>query len=233
MNKRVIAAVGAAILAALGVIILIVWAQGANQRAYEGAELVSVVRVTETVPSGTKAADLSASTEIAELPADAIPEGAVTDLAEVQGLSTLAELQPGEVLVEARMGAAGASEEKGASDVPPGLQEVSISLDAQRTIAGSVKPGDRVGVLGSYEAVGETPTKITDLLIHDVLVTRVAGAVAEDAAVTGLTVTLAVNTVDAERIVFTQEWGKIWLTLQNADTAKTGERIIQDLGVLE
>lgn len=232
MNKRVIAAVGAAVLAALGVIILIVWAQGANQRAYEGAELVSVVRVTETVPSGTKAADLAASTEIAELPADAIPDGAVTDLAEVQGLSTLAELQPGEVLVEARMGAAGASEEKGASDVPPGLQEVSIFLDNQRTVAASIKPGDRVGVLGSYEAVGATPTKITDLLLHDVLVTRVNGAVGEE-AVTGLTITLAVSTVDAERIVFTQEWGRIWLTLQNADTAKTGERIIQDLGVLE
>lgn len=230
MNKRVIAAVGAAVLAALGVVILIVWAQGANQRAYEGAELVNVVRVTETVPSGTKAADLAASTEIAELPADAIPEGAVTNLAEVQGLSTLAELQPGEVLVEARMGAAGASEKKGASDVPSGLQEVSIFLDNQRTIAGSVKPGDRVGVLGSYQdAAG---SKYTDLLMHDVLVTRVDGAVTDE-AVTGLTVTVAVNTVDAERIVFTQEWGLVWLTLQNADTDKTGERIIQDLGIFE
>lgn len=230
MNKRVIAAVGAAVLALLGVVVLIAWAQGANQRAYEGAELVDVVRVIDVVPAGTPAAELSGSTEVTQLPADAVPEGAVTDLADVQGLSTLAELQPGEVLIEARMGAAGEREEKGASSVPPGLQEVSIFLEPQRTVAGALKPGDRVGVIGSYQTLENS--KITDLLMHDVLVTRVDKTVGGE-NITGLTVTVAVSTVDAERIVFTQEWGTVWLTLQNADTDKTGERIIQDLGVLE
>lgn len=231
MNKRLIAVIAAALLAVLGIGVLVFWAQGAREQAFEGAELKSVVRVTAVVPSGTDVADLAASTEVVELPADSIPGGAVTDLADVQGLSTTSELQPGEVLLEARLGTAG--EREAGVDVPAGMQEVAITLDAQRTVAGEIKPGNKVGVIGSFEAIGEgSASKYTQLLLNDVLVTKVSSSVSEE-SITGLTVTVAVLTRDAERIVFAQEWGRVWLTLQNADTQMSPGTTIQDLGILQ
>lgn len=231
MNKRIIAVIAAAVLAVLGIGVLVFWAQGAREQAFEGAELKSVVRVTAVVPKDTGVGDLAASTEVVELPAESIPEGAVTDLADVPGLSTTAELQPGEILLEARLGKPG--QRDGGVDVPTGMQEVSITLDAQRTVGGEIIPGDKVGVIGSFEALGGgTSSKYTQLLLNDVLVTKVSSSVTEE-SITGLTVTVAVLARDAERIVFAQEWGRVWLTLQNTDTEMSPGTAIQDLGILQ
>lgn len=231
MNKRIIAVIAAALLAVLGIGVLVFWAQGAREQAFEGAELKSVVRVTAVVPKDTGVGELAASTEIVELPVESIPDGAVTDLADVPGLSTTAELQPGEILLEARLAKPGGRE--GGVDVPVGMQEVSITLDAQRTVAGEIIPGDKVGVIGSFEAIGEgQSSKYTQLLLNDVLVTKISSSVTEE-SITGATVTVAVLTRDAERIVFAQEWGRVWLTLQNTDTEMSPGTTIQDLGILQ
>jgi len=223
MNKRVIAAIAAGALALLGVGVLYMWAQGANDRAYDGAELVKVVRVTETVPQGTKAADLAASTELAKLPKDAVPEGAVTDLAEVTGLTTNAALTKGEVLLASRMVAPGDRGE-GKPDVPEGYQEVTISLEGQRTVASQVKAGDHVGVIASYQSA-DGKTDVSKMVVKDVLVTR-SSAVLNAESATGSLVTVAVKTKDATKIVNAMEFGKVWLTLQNADTDQDGDVLI-------
>jgi len=223
MNKRVIAAVAAGALALLGVGVLYMWAQGANDRAYEGAELVKVVRVTEAVPQGTKAADLAASTEVASLPKDAVPDGAVTDLADVSGLTTNAALAKGEVLLSSRMVAPGDRGE-GKTDVPAGYQEVTISLDGQRTVGSQVKAGDHVGVIASYQSI-DGKTNVSKMVAKDVVVTR-SSAVLNAESATGSLVTVAVKTKDATMIVNAMEYGKIWLTLQNADTDQGGDSLI-------
>lgn len=219
MNKRAVAAVGAGVLALLGVGVLYMWAQGANERAFEGAKLVEVVRVTEVVPQGTKAEDLRGSTEQAKLPAEAVPEGAVTDLSQVAGLSTTAALQPGEILLSARMGSPGERGE-GQTDVPKGMQELAIALDSQRTVASAVKPGDRVGVVVSYPRAGDDEN-LTKLVLENILVTRSTAALDVESG-TGAMVTLALTGGDAAKLVNAMEFGKVWLTLQNSDTVKVG-----------
>ena len=229
MNKRLVAALLAGLLALVGVVVLVAWAKNANERAYEGADLVKVVRVTSAVPEGTKAGELSGSTEIASLPSDAVPQGAVRELGDVAGLSTSTSLKPGEVLLESRMSTPGASG-KGGADVPKGYQEISIALEAERVVGGTVKEGDHVGVLGTYETKdGRTFASWTR---HNVIVTKVAGdASLEKGAI--VMVTLAVKTLDAEKIAFTKDFGKVWLTKENSDTETSGERLITPKDVLK
>ncbi|MEV7395503.1 Flp pilus assembly protein CpaB [Aeromicrobium sp. NPDC092404] len=225
MNKRVIAAVAAGVLALLGVLVLFVWAQGANDRAYEGAKLVSVVRVTEDVSQGTSAAELADSTEVVELPAESVPDGAVTKLDQVSGLATNASLQDGEVLLKSRMVAPG--ERKGKTDVPKGFQEISIALDSEHSVAGAVKPGDRVGVIVTFEPKDSSAPQFTNFTLNQVLVTKADTAVVgEKGEITGTMLTLAVKTLDAEKIVHSQKWGTVWVTLQNSDTDTSGSKII-------
>lgn len=223
MKKRLIAAVIAGVLALLGVVVLVAWANKAEDRAYKGADLVNVVRVTTAVEAGTKADDLAASTEIAKLPSDAVPAGAVKDLASVAGLAATTTLQPGEVLLKSRLAAPG-DKGSGAIDVPKGYQEISISLEAQRAVADSVKAGGHVGVFVNFEPKGNGP-QFGNLVRHNVLVTKVGLAASGEKGV-GSMITLAVKTQDAQKIAFAMEFGKIWLTAQNADTEMSGEKVI-------
>jgi pilus assembly protein CpaB len=226
MKKRAVAALAAGVLALLGVLVLVLYAQGANDRAFKGATLVSVVRLTQDVGSGTSATDLGSSTEIDKLPEASVPDGAVTNLSQVSGLSTNASVQKGEVLLKSRMAAAG-DRGKGNTSVPKGFQEVSIALDAQNSLAGTLKVGDRVGVFVTAE-LKETSAQFTNVLGNQVLVTKVQSTLGggDKGSLTGTMVTLAVKEFDAEKIVHAQKWGAIWLTLQNADTDTSGGKLV-------
>jgi len=232
MKKKVIAAVAAGAFALLGVLVLVVWAQGANDRAFEGAKLVSVVRITKDISQGASSADLAGSTEIVRLPAESVPDGAVTNLDQISGLATNASLQSGEVLLKSRMVTPG--ERKGKTDVPTGFQEISIALDPEHSVAGAVKPGDRVGLIVTFEPKDQDLPQVTDFVLNQVLVTKAKTAVVgEKGEITGTMVTLAVKTLDAERIVHSQKWGTVWLTLQNADTDTSGDKLITGKEVVE
>lgn len=226
MNKRVVAAVAAGVLALLGVLVLVLYAQGANDRAFEGAKLVSVVRLTQDVKAGTSSTDLAGSTELVKLPNESVPEGVVTSLDQVDGLSTNASVQKGEVLLKSRMATPGKEVETDTS-VPKGLQEVTITLDAERSMGGVIKVGDRVGVIVATE-------QGTKMVLNQTLVTRVQTSVGgvDSESITATMVTVAVKTIDAEQIVIGQKFHTVWLTLQNADTDTSGGRTITTEDVL-
>lgn len=220
MNKRAIAAIAAGVLTVLGIGILVTWAVQARQQAFDGAKLISVVQVTRQVTVGTSAADLADSTSTVKLPDTAVPDGAVTSLDQVAGLVTDVTLQAGEVLLKARMSTPG-SHAKGNIDVPKGMQEVTVNLEGQRTLNGALKPGDKVGIWGSWKNSGDW----TALIANQVLITGIssgADANADEGAFVALVVTFAADTPTIERIVYAAEHGKIWLSLQNADTKGSG-----------
>lgn len=222
MNKRIIAVAGAVLLALIGIVMLISYTQNANDRAFDGAELRSVLQVTETIPADTKASEISGSVELVELPKKAIAKDAVTDLSEVSGLSTTVALEPGEQLLLTRF-AQGGSPKAGAgagavSNVPKGYQEVTVPLDVARAAGGVLRPGDLVGVVASYQT--NDTGGFTQLAKNFVRVTRVSGGLtSKDDGDTGQLITLAVTTRNAGRIINAAEFGKLWLTKQNKDTA--------------
>ena len=232
MNKRVIAAAAAGVLALLGVLVLVVWAQGANNRAFEGAELVSVVRLNDDATVGTSATDLADVTETVELPKESVPSGAVTDLGQVAGLSTNASVQAGEVLLKSRMAAPGRKNQR-SSTVPKGYQEVTIALDAERSVGGVLKAGDKVGVIVTAE-FKDVDAQATNVVIDQVLITKIGTSVGvgDDGQATGTMVTLALKALDAERVVHGHKWGTVWLTRQNTDTDTSGSKRIDGSDVL-
>lgn len=221
MNKRIVAVVGAAVLALIGIVMLLSYAKNAEDRAFEGAELGSVLQVSAPVPANTKAGDVAASVELVKLPKAAIAKGAIKDLANVAGLSTTVALEPGEQVLLSRFSESGGTTTAGTkeskTDVPKGFQEVTVQLDLARAGGGDLKAGDIVGVVASYPT-NETGG-FTQLAKNFVRVTQVAGGVQikEDVGAQQL-ITLAVKTRDAGRIINAAEFGKVWLTQQNEDT---------------
>lgn len=214
MRKQYIAAGLAVVLALFGIIAFVGYANNADDRAVAGMKTQDVLQVVKTVPSGTAASALGGSVAVKKLPKSAIAEGAVSNLAELDGLVTTTDLQPGEQLIAARFAKAGAKSDNG---VPKGFQEVTIPLTKARLVGGTIRPGDRVGIVTTYE-------KSTNMALMQVLVTRFETArldgVMDESATAEIT--FAVKTLDAEKIVNAAEAGKVWLTKQNDDTDTSG-----------
>lgn len=216
MKKQVIAALAAALLAVLGIVALVKYANDADERAFEGAELVAVVQATADVPAGTPVSDLSESVTTAKVPRAALVPGALTTLDDVQGKVTGVALVPGDQLSTVKLSDEVAAT---ASTLPKGMQELTIPVAGARLVGGAVAPGDTVGVFSSYDGMTANP-------INGLLILRIDNGVVGENDAAGTLVTVAVKTLDAEKIIHTMEFGKIWLTKQNDDTDTDGGKTI-------
>ncbi|GAA3639263.1 Flp pilus assembly protein CpaB [Microlunatus ginsengisoli] len=251
MKRRILAAVAALVLAAVGATTLYLYVHRADQRAMAGLQTAQVLVVEKPIAKGTPADQLTRQVASKELPATAIAPGSVTSLDQVKGLVATADLQPGEQVLASRFANAATMTDGQSAPVPKGLQEVSVQLDQQRALGGNIVPGDTVGVFFSIEV--EYPNNkanpkddLTHLTFHRVLVTRVQGGLAPVAHSTdagsapapmpegqSVMVTLAVTAPQAEKIVFTAEKGSIWLSKENADADPSGAQIVREEGLYQ
>lgn len=234
MKKKLVALISAAVFAIIGIVALIGYAQGADERALAGAKLVEVLVVKTEIPAETPASRITSAVELKKVPVGVRVEGALTSLDSVKSLSTNTTLKPGEQLLEARFGALTGKGKSSA--LPAGMQEVSIALSAPRMPTGTLKAGDRVGLMASYAKQGNDGG-YTNVVKNNLLVTRVSTSVlnkvgAEESGVASL-VTFAVSPLDAERIINAAEFGKVWLTLQNSQTDTTGSKMIESKDVIK
>ena len=222
MNRRVIAAVATVVLAIVAIFMLVSYANNADERAVNGAKLTDVLRVKTAIAAQTPGADLGGSVELVKLPANAVADGAISNLNAVEGLVTSIDLQPGEQLLKTRFVEKGASAKPG--NIPAGMQEVTISLSKTRLVDGKLAAGDKVGVLASYPS--DNP--VTAFAIRSALITKFDNAVlnasADGASV--VDITFALKTLDAERIVHAAEFGKIWLTKLNDLSDLSGGKLV-------
>lgn len=237
MPRRVIAAVVAGLLALVGAGVLVLWVNQADARAMARLDTVDVLVATQAIPEGTESADLKGLVELTTLPAAAVAPGALASLDGIDGLAATADILPGEQLLADRFANPATLTPTDAVEVPTGLQEVSILLDAPRVVGGRIEAGDHVGVFISL-----TDPSQTSLRLQKVLVTRVqGGAVVDDAADDGVApipegnvlVTMALGTHDAERLVFAAEHGTVWLSLQNDATATDGAAVVSEENVYQ
>lgn len=223
MKRRVVAALSALVLAAVGGLLLLSYVGAADERAMADLEPVPVLVATKTIPEGTSGDDLGQLVEVRRLPAVAVAPGTTSNLADLQGRVTTTTLQPGEQLLLGRFVDPAVLEAAQGVVVPKGLQQVSVQLEPERVVNGTLTPGATVGVFLSTKQVDTT-----QLALHKVLVTAVQGGVAAsagdgegDAAAAptdgGVTVTLALDAASASRVVFAAEHGSIWLSAEPTD----------------
>lgn len=243
MKSRLLAGIAALVLAIVGALLVVSYAQGADTRAVQGLDPLAVLVVKKAVPAGTPVEALKTFVASEEIPGKAVTKSALTNLDGHAGKVTAVELLPGEQLVAERLIAPEELKTSGAVEVPKGLQEVSFQLEPQRVVGGRIAPGDRVGIFinlkdGGLEAKPEKQT--TQLSIHKVLVTAVqrapvatpspqpsadgSASPAEDMSLpTGsLMLTVAVNDVDAAKIIYAAEFASLWLSKEPLNATESG-----------
>ena len=249
MNRRGLFGVLAFVLALVGAVAIFLYVRGADARALAGQQPAPVLVVTQDVPAGTRAVDLGQYVETRQLPRVAVVSGAVTQVDQLPGDNVASTaLRVGEQVLASRFVAPGSNEVAAPVPIPEGLQLVSVQLSPERVVGSRLTAGDQVGVFASMKVREEGKTEdieVTKLLANDVLVVRVQGAPAQQNNATPaparageslpgseVIVTLAVNGPLAEKVVFTKEFGSVWLTVQTPTTKDDGGQLVDVAKVL-
>lgn len=238
MKSRMLAGTAAVALALVGAILIIFYANGADQRALASTEPVDVLVVKEAIPAGTPVNDMTASLVVESIPAAGKSNSALSTLDAKAGTVAAVDLVPGEQLLAERLVAPEAAAAEGGVKVPAGMQEVTFELEPKRVVGGRIQAGDHIGIGFSF-AGGADKSKpaeaSTQLTLRKVLVTAVQRppkATAEQTDDTNsqdttlpqgpLMVTVAVNDVDATKIIYSSSNGDLWLTKEPLDAQDNG-----------
>ena len=99
MKSRTLAGIAALVLAIVGALLVVSYAQGADARAVQGLDPQDVLVVAKAVPAGTTVEALKPFLATEKLPGTAVAKSALRNLDGLAGKVTAVELLPGEQLV--------------------------------------------------------------------------------------------------------------------------------------
>lgn len=225
MNRRIVGLVSAIVLAAVATVIIISYVTRVDERAREGQELAEVYVAQEDISAGTNA-DAAIDQGLVvrdDVPASAVPGGAIASLDQIDGQVAAETIFAGEVIVAQRFGDTVATP-GGRFDVPDGQQAVSVQVGVVPGVAGFIEPGDTVSVVATISTEGEDEEDATDLqselLLQNVEVLAVGqrmhqqeGDPTVQRSDEAFIFTLALEAEQVEQLVFANAQGELWFTL--------------------
>jgi pilus assembly protein CpaB len=206
----------ALLLAVAATTAVFLYLQGVQDQARTGGGTVEVVVSDEDIPAGTALDDLISRGVFTTIPVtkDSLVEGAVTELADLEDRTTNAPVLAGEQISTARL--QGSNELPGGTlGIPDGYAALSFSLELPRVAGGAVQPGDHVTAYGTFNNSSTEGGPATVTLVPDIEVLDITRPTARQttSANPNLMVTLALRPADAQKLVFAQEQGSVWLAL--------------------
>jgi len=158
-----------------------------------------------------------------EWPKAAVPPGAFTSVEELLGEKgdqrriVLRSIEPGEPVLEGKITKFGESPRM-AMNLSSGMRAVSISIDAVSGVAGFVAAGDRVDILLTRKQEGRL---VSSVILQDITIIAVDQSSNSETvrARLGSTVTVEVDTVQAQKLALARQVGKLSLTLRGVGEA--------------
>lgn len=234
MQRRIIAAVAAVLLAGIGAVLLYTYVNNAETRAMQSMSPTEVLVATKVIPAGTLGANIAPYVELKELPQVAVVAGALKDTTSIGNLAAVTDVQVGEQVLAQRF-ASPDTTTTGEIEVPTDLQQLSVPLEVPRAVGAVLEPGDKIALFFSGDDDKGKP--ITGLALRDVLLVKVQGGGVgkgdDSAAPSGTQVlTIAVSPEDATRVVYAAEHAHIWLALEPKDGGH-GTAIVTPKNVLK
>jgi pilus assembly protein CpaB len=249
MGRRVLVVLAAVVVALIGVVAVVVYAQGADARAVADQQPQTVYIAKQLVPAGTTAAEAVATGLIVptQVAAKGLPLGALSTVDDATGkLLAMTDIAPGEFVVASRFGTTPLGQK--AIQVPDGQIAVSLALSDPARVGAFVSPGSHIVIYDTYvppvaaagttaPAAGATAVKQTRVLLDDVLViamgttTLTPPAASEgqgQPAAAGALVTVALPPALAAKLVHGIQTGTLYAGLRGTDTKTDLAQIVSD-----
>lgn len=227
IERRKVLLIVAAVVAALGTLLVFIYVRGADTRADQRYHAVEVLKVVKPITAGETVADAQASGKIemgTVAQQDRLPD-ALSDLGAVNGDVALTNISPGEQVAASKFGAHPAA--ASGLTLPKGQLAISISLTDPGRVAGFVNPGDHVAIFMSGTGQAQTTGTFTQLLLPNVQVVAVGSTTVTTTTTTDANgqqtteqlpktlMTLAVDQKDAQKVIYASGNGELAFGLLN------------------
>jgi pilus assembly protein CpaB len=242
MDRRKALLAVAAVIAALGTMLVFLYVRGADTRADERYEAVQVLRVVKQIEPGetVEAAQAAGKFETSSVSQKDLLPQALTTTEGIAGKVAVSTIYPREQLTASKFGATAAA--ASGLTIPKGKLAISINLDDPARVAGFVNPGDKVAIFLTGAVGVQTGTR---LLLPNIQVigagttTMVApppteaGAAAPVDPASQALLTLAVSQEEAERVLYGLSKGALAFGLLNTDSKVTASKGVTDTNLFK
>lgn len=230
MGRRTVLLVVAIVVAALGTTLIYAYVDRTDERASRDYNPVDVLVAKTLIKAGTtgQAAETAGSFRLQKVPEYAVIEGALKASGSIGDLVAVSDIFPGEQIVAAKFASPGSA---GALPIPTGKIATSAQLGDPQRIAGFVKPGSEVAIfvtIGAAPEAGQPAVagRQTRLLLARVPVLAVGpttlkpatGTDANKEAVPTAILTLALDQVQAQKLIYAVEHGRLYFSLLTKDS---------------
>jgi Flp pilus assembly protein CpaB len=200
-TRNILIASGLAVLAVVLTLVYVEHARSGSSSAT--AAPVQVMVAARDIPVGTAAAKLAGAGWLVTKtfqPSD-VPAGAVHNTAAVAGDVVIQPIYKGEQLVSQRFGT---TQQEGILSVLHGANRVvQVAGDANQLLAGTLKVGNYVDVVGSLKNPEDTDNHFSGIFLRDLLVVSAPGKTTTADSQTSLE--LRVTTSQAQRLFWLQK----------------------------
>ena len=234
-NRRTLIAAAAIVLAAVSGIGVYLYVSSADKRAQDQVELVQAYIAAGDIPKGMSgdAALAAGLIEPAEVIRGSVPPEAVRDSSDLAGRVAAATIQARQFITSASFVAPseGGGGSLAAAIGSSGRVAVTISVNAERGVAHSIAPGDRVDIL-----VVEGGS--ADVLLDNVKVLAVGQETAASTETEGTTssggsglITFELLPDEAQQVVAANSSGSLYLTLRPLASGGGTDRTVPASGL--
>ncbi|GFP18831.1 pilus assembly protein CpaB [Candidatus Hakubella thermalkaliphila] len=233
MKIRIILLLFAIVLGAVAAFGVFAYVTSIKTSVEEKVEKVQVLVAGRNIPKWTPVTAIAKDISLAGIPREYLVEGVLTSLDKYKGHVTATQINKGEQITSTKFVL---PEQAGlAFVIPDGLVAVSIQVDEVIGVSNLINIGDRVNVIATFEEATEQTAEvlegdpaITKTLLWNVQVLYVGTYVPSDGegqeqkafpAPSGqelkeiTTITLAVTPLQAEKLVFSEDMGRVRLAL--------------------
>jgi pilus assembly protein CpaB len=208
MDRRKVLLLVAAVIAALGTLVVFLYVRGADNRADQRYQAVTVLKAVKEIDPGetAQAAQQAGKFATASISRQDVLPDAINGVAPINGKVATTTIYPGEQIVTGKFGAASTA---GASalTIPKSKLAISVNLGDPDRVAGFVNPGDNVAIfcslpnsvrllLPSVEVIAAGTTTVTPKT------TTAADGSQSTEELPRTLLTLAASQRDAEKIIY-------------------------------
>jgi pilus assembly protein CpaB len=246
MRSRLIILIVAIALGVTGAFVAMRYLQAEQARIAQGAQLLTVLVAQQDLPAGMTSEQLLSKGYLIQrqIPRQYVAASAVSSRAMLDGKVVAQPISKDQQVTDSMFKYA--ADVGLASSTPKNYVAVAIPYDAARGVGNLLRPGDSVAVFATFE-LGQkgVDAAVTKLILPKAKVLAVdqtldpgpASTQADTAAnnanngslaggsqtkrAPNPTLTLALTPADAEKVVFAQEEGKVWLGLYSPTDLNT------------
>ncbi|CUR53960.1 putative SAF domain [metagenome] len=217
MARRGILLTVAAIIAALGTLLVFLYVNGADDRAAEPFDTVDVLRAVKVIEPGETVEDAQTAGkfELQPVPQNQVLAGSLADTTSLSGKVATTTIIPGEQIIASKFGG---TAEASVLPIPKGMMAISVNLTDPARVAGFLSPGSQVSIFVSgtikFKDNAAADLPLTRMLLPKVQVigvgstspgqttTTAADGTATTEVLPNALLTLAVTKDQAERIIY-------------------------------